>query len=298
MNEQCESCKEWNLPNGDKYSYCDDCCAIIDEFMYSGTHVLDDDIDFDMYSASQIIEFTGKTKHDVDKNIKNFTEALGLDNKNIVEFKGYLLGLDFNYGAITDDDTTDIQQIFIRKISSLNNPCIIPKNMINIDRCDGCSIELCNNRIEVAGSFCRTCQDVFLQSTRFARKIIQHKYNEEYTIVRPNEIWGYIIVDKGKGIKAHIIADELLQLLGVRDNKFNYGDYIITMLIDPEEVEMCKRDEISTIEIAVYMRKRDNSLKYVAAKKCAQLGLIDSLDADNIDRVLEFDHLLAVRFLF
>ncbi|QJX70948.1 hypothetical protein F-liban_200 [Faustovirus] len=259
--------------------------------------VLDDDIDISIYSASRFIEFSGQNITDLIENVKKFTSKLGADNGNIVEFNGYLLGIDADYD-IKDDDKCIQQFIFIRKISSLSNPDTIPRNLSNINNCDACRVELCNNRLEVAGSFCKTCQDVFLEATRFARKAIQHKYKKEYTVAYPREIWGQIFVNGCEVVKAHIIVDEFMEILGVKDDKFTYGDFIITLCIDTDDVAMCKSGELNRIEIAVYMRKRDNSLKYISAKKCADLGITDNLPDDALDQVLEFDHLLAIRYLF
>lgn len=41
-----------------------------------------------------------------------------------------------------------------------------------------------------------------------------------------------------------------------------------------------------------------SELALISSKKCAELGLTDNLPDDALDQVLEFDHLLAVRFLY
>ncbi|QJX72987.1 hypothetical protein F-VV57_0226 [Faustovirus] len=282
-------------------SYCD---AALMEFISNSLSKIDKKVDTEIHNSGLTIEFIGDSDKEVNDAIEIFYRELGLAE---CQFKVYddefIIGFSTVYGEPIDIEYKDgstfyIQEVIVdmHKISTLSDPKIIPLKFDNFGKCGSCERKISANNFEPDDSLCIKCQDKLRIYTKPARKYLQKKYKREYDIVYFYGIWSHFNIAGDNTGEAVKFAKEFFELLGLDNGKTKvHGEYVVSG--EMGEVKI-RNDGGDNMIVYIEFIKRKQDLRLLCAKKCAELGNIDGLTDDAIDQVLEFNNLLAVRYLF
>lgn len=109
------------------------------------------------------------------------------------------------------------------------------------------------------------------------------------------------------GLNTFYLMKKFIEYLGFDlSNPITTEEFQIKLNYDPdkmpEHIEPLYHNTdnhmVYSIEASFEVRYHTPRLAYIAAKRCAKLGLIEGLTADSIDQVLHQDYLISVRYLF
>jgi hypothetical protein len=151
---------------------------------------------------------------------------------------------------------------------------------------------ICNSCYEHFAEFVKPTLDA-INNGRKTKEIVAIWHHSSKIIVGPDLTRDYI----------RVIRDKVISNLGLsRDIAKTVHDYTYILSDKQEDITthrivIYSRRRFST-RIAINMRKIVPGLSTLAARIVAKIGDINTLDIDSIDRVLIYESLFAIRYLY